>query len=203
MSSGELPHNPFAAQYIRPGALPFLFPEGESAVAFVQRLEVSNWRGEILGPHGTGKSTLLASLRQPLIDAGRLLVWYELKQGDHALEAPVAAKSTASPAEKWQPETLVVVDGAEQLSWTQRQWLIAQCNWTKAGLLWTTHQPLGLPLLWETKPDIALAEQVVCQLMPPGDSRISDEDVREAFTAAKENLRETLFRLFDKYQRRV
>ncbi len=203
MSSGEVPHNPFATQYVRPGAIPFLFPEGTSAASLIARLKQQNWRGEILGPHGTGKSTLLHALREPLLTAGRKLVWHELRQGDATLPAALDGKSTTAAADKWSAETLVVVDGAEQLAWPRRKWLIAQCDWAKCGLLWTTHEPLELPLLWETKVDVALAEKIVGELLPPGDIRIAREEIAAAFAAANENLRETLFGLFDKYQQRL
>ena len=131
------------------------------------------------------------------------MVWYELRHGDTFLPDASAEKSTVPEADKWTPETLVIVDGAEQLPWPRRQWLVAQCGWAKCGLLWTTHKPLGLPLLWETKVNVALAEQIVGQVLPPGDERITPQEIAAAFAAAKENIREMLFQLFDKYQRRM
>jgi hypothetical protein len=63
--------NPFATCWTRPGALPFFFPNGDSAEFLVARLAALGYRGQILGPHGSGKSTLLAALRPLLAAAGR------------------------------------------------------------------------------------------------------------------------------------
>jgi energy-coupling factor transporter ATP-binding protein EcfA2 len=54
--------NPFATCWTRPGAIEYLFPEGQSAANLVERLEGQNWQGQIVGPHGSGKTTLLDSL---------------------------------------------------------------------------------------------------------------------------------------------
>ncbi len=203
MSAGEVPHNPFATQYVRPGAIPFVFGEGHSAEQVVARLQSQNWRGEIIGPHGSGKSTLLHALREPLRQAGRELIWFELKQGQHRLQAPSAEKSTVPTNTRWNKNTLVIVDGAEQLTWLRRKSLLARTQWRGAGLLWTTHRPLELRPVWETKTDLRLAETIVRRLVPDDDHRIAPEEIEVAFKASNQNLRETLFQLFDRYQRKL
>lgn len=54
--------NPFAGENI--SAIEFRFANEQQRVEFLQRLEQSNWRGAIVGPQGTGKSTLLAYIAQ-------------------------------------------------------------------------------------------------------------------------------------------
>ncbi len=54
--------NPFCTRWVRPGAIPFLFPPGENAEELADRLRQAGWWGEITGPHGSGKSALLAAL---------------------------------------------------------------------------------------------------------------------------------------------
>ena len=62
--------NPFATRFVRPGAIPYRFANG-----LVGRdrasLRQHDWRGEIVGPHGSGKSTLVQTLIPPLKEAGR------------------------------------------------------------------------------------------------------------------------------------
>ncbi len=58
--------NPFSTRFVRPGALAYRFPPGESAATLVERLAASGWRGQIVGPHGSGKSTLVAALGETL-----------------------------------------------------------------------------------------------------------------------------------------
>ena len=54
--------NPFSSRYVRPGAIPFFFPEDCRVELLLSRLEENGWQGEILGRHGSGKSALLAHL---------------------------------------------------------------------------------------------------------------------------------------------
>jgi hypothetical protein len=211
MNSAESFRNPFSAGAIRPGALSYLFPSGVSPETLVEQLRRQNWRGEIVGPHGSGKSTLLATLAQPLRQHGRQLVWYTLRQGERelidpqpgpALE-PAGTSDIGKPPSRWTGETLVVIDGAEQLSPWRRFLLRWQCAYRRCGLLWTTHQPLGLPLLWESQGDEATLQALVQQLLPARESdAVAPHEVSSAFAATAGNMREALFRLFDVYQRR-
>jgi hypothetical protein len=54
--------NPFATRFTRPGAIEFIFPAGESLATLVARLRACDWRGQITGPHGSGKAPLRAAL---------------------------------------------------------------------------------------------------------------------------------------------
>src|SRR5262249_23632578 len=63
--------NPFATRRVRPGAIPFLFPTGESVGQLLDRLRAAGWWGQVVGPHGSGKSTLVAALLPELCQAGR------------------------------------------------------------------------------------------------------------------------------------
>lgn len=55
------PINPFSTTFIRPGAIPFLFPNDQTIQDVVRQLAATDWWGQIIGPHGTGKSTLTAA----------------------------------------------------------------------------------------------------------------------------------------------
>jgi len=66
--------NPFSTRFIRPGAVEFLFPAGQTAETLVETLRQHAWQGQIIGPHGSGKSTLLAALVPALEAAGRKCV---------------------------------------------------------------------------------------------------------------------------------
>ena len=189
-------HNPFATRFTRPGALRYLFPPGESADSLVEKLRQNNWRGEIIGPHGSGKSTLLAELIPRLTEAGRIVVHHVLRQGEHSL--PFSRQDAAG----WNEATQVIVDGYEQLSWWGKRRLLSRVNARQAGLLITAHEPMGLPTLLATQPSLPLARQIVSQLVPSGDTTISDEDVTRVFGSHQTNLREMLFSLYDLYQQR-
>ena len=48
----------------------FRFPAADAAT-LVESLATAGWRGQIVGPHGSGKSTLVAALLAALAAAGR------------------------------------------------------------------------------------------------------------------------------------
>jgi hypothetical protein len=186
--------NPFAARHIRPGAIPFLFLDGDSAEAIVQRLSTHHWRGQIVGNHGSGKSTLLATLAPLLEAAGRSVHLHKVGPGESIL--PAIDHSTLSPA------TQFIIDGYEQLSWSSRlriRWL----TWRRrAGLLITAHADVGFPTVYATKPSEAVAAAVVSSLTATDSVTLSADQISAAFRAAGGNVRETLFRLFDLCQSR-
>jgi hypothetical protein len=193
-----MPSNPFATRFTRPGALPYLYPPGQSAETLLETLERNNWQGEIIGPHGSGKSSLLAELL-PLLEAtGRKLELYQLHQGDRTL--PISK----SEAKIWNEQTQVIVDGYEQLSWWSKRRLQGWVKAQNAGLLITAHQPMGLPPLFTTQPTLELARQIVAMLLEGTDGTgvPSYDDVAAAFARHPTNLREMLFSLYDVHQRR-
>lgn len=193
-----MPSNPFATRFIRPGTIPYLFPPGQSAVGLLDALRSHDWWGEIIGPHGSGKSSLLAELLPLLEAAGRRVETYSLHQGDRTL--PISKADVKA----WNEETQVVVDGYEQLSWWSKRRLQSRVKAQAAGLLITAHQPMGLPPLFTTAPSLDLARQIVARLLEGTDGTgvPSPEDVAAAFAAHGDNLRELLFSLYDVYQRK-
>jgi hypothetical protein len=72
----------------------------------------------------------------------------------------------------------------------------------KAGLLVTTHQPLGLPALAEMTSSEALAQRIVAGLLVDKASAVTPADVAAAYHRTGGNLRETLFALYDVHQSR-
>jgi hypothetical protein len=186
--------NPFATRFIRPGAIPFLFLDGDSAEAIVERLKANHWRGQIIGEHGSGKSTLVATL-VPLIEAaGRRVVVLKIGPGERRL--PPVEKSLLTSG------TQLMIDGYEQLSWWSRlrlRWLVGRSG---AGLLVTGHSDVGLLTLYATKSSEEVAAAVVNTLIANQGSAIAAHEVAEAYGEAGGNVRETLFKLFDVYQAR-
>lgn len=198
--------NPFATRFTRPGAVEFLFSGQDSLSTLVERLRQQAWWGEVVGPHGSGKSTLLAALIPELAAVGRNVV---------AGRIPHAASANASSdprdhldpavlfkqARTWTPETQLVLDSYEQLSWWSRRRLESLLRRRGAGLVATTHRSLGLPLLWQTQPSLPLAQKIVARLTAD-DAAITPDDVARAYQQCGGNLREMLFTLYDTYRER-
>lgn len=196
--------NPFASRFLRPGAIPFLFPEGRSLSQLVAQLAGQDGWGQIVGPHGSGKSTLLAALVDALRASGCRLVVHTLRRGQRRPAAWPPPPDTQQ----------LVIDGYEQLSWGWRWRIKAWCRRHGCGLLVTTHRDLGLPTLWTTTTDLPTLRKVVDHLLQhaspptakaagPDQAPFSEQELAAALTAAGGNLREALFRLYDLYPQRT
>jgi len=161
----------------------------------IDRLAQNNWWGAIIGPHGSGKSTLLATLLPVLEQAGRRPLLIALHDGQTQLPPGWLPSDTA-------PETIIVVDGYEQLSLFSRWRLTRCCRRRGLGLLATAHGSVGLPQLVSTQADLKIAQRVVERLVSPLDGTITPSDVAECLPRHAGNLREMLFQLYDLYERR-
>lgn len=191
--------NPFASRWVRPGAVPYLFPAGATAATLLDRLRAQNWWGQIVGPHGSGKSTLLAALLTELRQAGKEPLAIALHDGARGLPEPFAQALT-DPARSTQ--RVVVIDGYEQLRWWRRWRVEHQCSRSGQGLLVTVHRALRLPILCRTAVTEAVAATIVARLQAGRPPLISPQEARVALRAHHGNLREALFDLYDLYERR-
>lgn len=187
------PRNPFAAGRIRPGALPYLFPPGETLDALLARLEAQQGWGEIVGPHGSGKSTLLAMLAAALEQRAAQVTAIELHDGQRDLPSDALRQATA-------PGAYLFVDGYEQLGWLARRRLLRWCRRHGMGLVVTTHKSQGLPRLFETATSVELALQIADRLDAGRAASIGDAEIAESFARHQGNLREVLFDLYDRYE---
>lgn len=188
--------NPFSTRRVRPGAIAYCFPVGLDAETLLARLRENGWRGQIVGPHGSGKSALLATLIPAIERSGRQVVHVELHDGQRRL--PLAPAWTSG----LDASTVLAIDGFEQLRQTGRFRVKRFTARRGIGLLVVAHAPVGLPPLWTTSTNGELARRIVGRLLDGVEPRISPEDVDAAFSRHKGNLRETLFALYDLYESR-
>ena len=194
--------NPFSTRFVRPGAVEYVFSEGEGARRMVARLKDAAWRGQIVGPHGSGKSALLATLVPVIQEAEMNPLLVELHNGQRRL--PVAPERLALERGR----SLLIVDGYEQLGRWYRFRLGRFCRWRGIGLLITSHRPMGLPTLHRTSPTVELVRAVVEKLL--ADERCEDAslarpnttEIQTAFARHGGDVRETLFELYDLYEQR-
>ena len=197
VSETELPiavENPFSTRRTRPGAMPFIFPAGQDADTLIARLRDNCWRGEILGPHGAGKSALLATLIPAIERAGRRPTLIELHDGQRRL--PHIFSEAVGPT------TLLIVDGCEQLGRWRRWRLTRLCRRRGCGLLVTAHAFVGLPQLYRNSVTPEMAAAVVRRLMAGGSAAFSAAEVTDCLVRRGGNLRETLFDLYDLFEQR-
>jgi hypothetical protein len=188
MAQGK-PHNPFSSERIRPGALTYLTGEGESVDDLIDRLEGTGFRGQIVGPHGTGKSTLLAVLAAELARRGKVV---------HLLEARGSGRIRIPKA------GVLLIDSAERLSRTTQKRLAAISSRDRCGLVVTAHEDMGLPTLARTEVPPGMARRIVTGLLerwdvePPSQAVLTDMLQRHGG-----NMRHVLFELYDWFERQV
>ena len=193
--SGKV-ENPFSARFVRPGAIPYIFPPGCSAESLFETFERLQRMGAVVGPHGVGKSALITALADWMEQHEIPCLRLELHDGQRTL-----SQETWALLED-RSEIVITVDGYEQLStWTRYQ-LRRLSRKRRLGLIGTAHSDVELPLLYAPEPNEDLAWKIVQLLLERGEPLISREDVHESFARHQGNLREMLFDLYDLYELR-
>mgnify|MGYP002623929485 CR=1 FL=1 len=187
--------NPFCADRLRPGAIDYIFVDGTNITDLLHKLRESNWRGEIVGPHGTGKSTLIQTLLPKLANEE-----FNVRLGTFRGGAFHWASEGAATNGSTHLREIVVIDGFEQLSPLARwkwKWLT---RWRRQGLLVTSHRSVGLPRLLTSNVNCDLARQVVQQIAGEEMAGLTADDVDAALDQADGNLRDAMFRLYDVFE---
>lgn len=186
--------NPFAAHRIQPGAIPFIFPEDNGIADLIDRLRL--WgRAQIVGPVGSGKSTLLATLLP------------HLRQSWNVLPIALRWRQRKLPSAAWThlaPQALLVIDSYEQLRFWTRWRLQGHCLRQGIHLLVTGHQPLSLPILFQTGVSPELAGRLVRELLTEDQHQLLGElELPERLHQRGGNFREVLFELYDLYENKT
>jgi hypothetical protein len=188
--------NPFSTRAVRPGAIEYQFPSDDSLASLLSRLSENHWWGEIIGNHGSGKSTLIETLRAAFPNAGRKVQQFTLSRGERRLPTDVDEMSN------WDEQTQVVVDGFEQLSWWHRRSLKRICRRRGCGLLITAHRSFGFPPVFTAMTSLDLTEQLVFALLPDKATKhISTAEIVEAFGRHEGNVREVFFDMYDRCEK--
>jgi len=218
----DRPSNPFSTRFVRPGAISYHCTSSQNAAELANRLADLSWRAQIIGPHGTGKTTLLHTLAPHLRAAGRTLAWFTLHGGQRRL--PSFVQPSAPPFRSvdehrppqigpgvpvsrppgtslpWNRDTLVIVDGYEQLDIPGRIWLRLRCRFFGTGLLVTSHQDARLPTLVQTEPRLDTFRCLVRKLTDGDVTWIEPPDLLACYRRAGGNIRDAFFDLYDQYE---
>ncbi len=180
--------NPFAAERIDALALR---PVGWTWGELLDRLERLDHRGAVIGPHGTGKTTLLAKLGRHLGPHRAVHVRIP-GDGPNAVARTLARLPAVDVADR-----IVLLDGSERL--TPVAWWRLRIAWRRAsGLVITAHGPGRLPTLVEMRTDPALLRDLVAELSPDDVDRIGP-DLDELFRRHRGDIRACLRALYDRY----
>lgn len=190
-----LPRNPFAMRHTQPGAVMPLDDAGRPVNVAEIVAEMNTHRGaSIEGPHGTGKSTLVAALVKEVMATGRHVSVLRLRRSQDA----VTAIRTIFRADRGE---LVCLDGWEILG-ALRYVARPIAWWRGVGLLVTAHRPAGFSYVVRTTATLPLLRSVVHQL-PDHGGLITDDDLADALERHPSNIREALCDLYDRFEHRA
>lgn len=235
------PTNPFSTRFVHPGKIPFAFPdcprkftqasytcqdqrECRLRQLAVRLNELPSGRAAIVGPHGSGKSTLIHSLVPHLGSVAQFatpiqarpvdreighvtirdesdqvtIYWYQFQAGSNVRRVFLRDSS------HWLPYSLLILDGFEQLGVFHRLQLALWRKVRKLKLLVTLHQrSRSFVTLFETAPNREILHLVIdtlCEKEPQVAQEAKKLLNQYALTS---NIRDALFDLYDWYEQRA
>jgi hypothetical protein len=190
------PSNPFATRFTRPGRLAPLDDDGRplDLDALLDRLEALHGQGAIEGPHGSGKTNLLTALAARIAEQGNAVRLVRVRGVADALGVMHGLRGIRGG--------VLCIDGWERLPWLAATALRRWSSCRGSGLIVTAHRPAGLPLLYRTRPSAVVLAALVARL-PDHGGRIGPADIADAVTRHAGDLREALYDLYDRFERRA
>ena len=171
-------------------------PRGWNWPGLMDRLAELRYRAAIVGPEGSGKTTLAEDLAARLAERGMRPRFAILNRQNRRLQADLFPwLRDAGPAD------VLCLDGCEQLGPIAWRRLLWRCR-SLGGLLITTHRPGRLPTLVQCDTDAQLLIDLARELSP--DEPCTSADAEQLWRARDGNLRLALRDLYDRWwQRRV
>lgn len=237
--------NPFSVRSVAPGAIPFFFDSAwlsmmrqrdpkkfhdyytqalisaENVLTMVggnllvDLFEENDFKSQLVGSHGTGKSTLMALLANMLRNRGYQIFCCLLRdqqrsipsdlfndirqfvQGENQEERSSFSTSSTSEREK----KIIFLDGFEQLSYFNAIAFQRFCRSNDLGLLVSTHSTVrGFPVLFRTISNQALVQRVIKFLLDETTWGMNEEQITALFVEYHGNVRDILFALYDEYE---
>ena len=178
--------NPFRSERIE--GLAFRAAEvGVDVPTLLARFAQLGHRGVLVGPHGSGKTTLREALERHLEEAGWIPRRLVLAEDRRARPAAVTALCTGLT-----PRHLLCLDGLDLIgpwSW----WRLRRAG--AGGLLATSHRPGRLPTLHVHRTSPALLAELVSELT--GSDPLATAEVAALFARHRGDLRACLRELYD------
>jgi hypothetical protein len=150
-------------------------------------------RAALVGPEGSGKTTLREEIEERLAARGWRIVRAQLS-ADHKPTWRMLAPLLSHLGKN----VLLTVDGAEQMSRLQWWRLCLKTN-IAGGVLITSHRRGLLPTLREHSVDAALARDLVRELVGAKQAECLGDVIGDLFIRQHGNVRELLRALYDRY----
>ncbi len=181
--------NPFRTS--RTAAIGYKLPAAEWG-RLRQRLAELRCRGALIGPHGSGKSTLSRTLAGEIEESGVQVLLLRLNEEKRQLDAADLERIRSAAA----GQCLIGLDGAEQLG--IRAWLRFRKMTRKfRGVIITAHRRMRMPVLWRCCTSPELLQELITELWP---ACPAVQDVAERYYRRHAgNLRGALRELYDRF----
>jgi energy-coupling factor transporter ATP-binding protein EcfA2 len=203
--------NPFSTRYVQPGRISFQLRDGVTIEQLFDRfLQIPTRRAAIVGPHGSGKSSLLETMRKSIpsqyaVDAHRL--------SSESTRRDRTGARWELASQRWGTQTIVIVDGFEQVGWWAQYRLRQLVRNHESRLLITTHSPIRrFPLLWMTQRAVDDDDYVLRQLLigyDDSDKSTKITEIDEAMIRWREvrlrhptDMREALMEMYDWWEQK-
>lgn len=187
--------NPFSTRFVRPGTITWV--EGNVDVdRLVAQFEANQFCGQIVGPHGCGKSTLAHEVARRVCQRFATTRFVSIRRIGLGLEV----HSPGEPLSVFR-NTLLVIDGFQYLPLVQRWLLKRSCLKSDLGIIVTTHRHQRWPkMVTELKPTLDIFQQVCERLQLDVERKLDSRSIATAFALCDGNCREALMALYDKYE---
>ncbi len=191
----RLPRNPFTTRMTAPGRLPPLDAAG-SPVDLGRVLDaLQPGVSMIEGPHGHGKTTLLRAVCAEADSRHRPFDFLAIRSISSALTTVTRVLFAGQHA-------VVAVDGWEELPAGFPILIRILARWKSVVVVATAHAPAGVPVVARCVATPAILAAIVGRL-PDHHGLISQHDLDEVFVRHAGNLREALYDLYDRFERRA
>ncbi|MBN1982094.1 MAG: hypothetical protein JW795_11220, partial [Chitinivibrionales bacterium] len=159
--------------------------------ALSARLIRNEVRAAVIGPCGCGKTTLLEALERDARDNQLKLFPIRLTQSQKKVSA-----SQWLQLVRLAPQTIVTVDGFEQLPFLQRRLFILLCRRVRSIIV-TSHTPVALPLQIKIAVTAELFIDLVAQIAQKPIPLETHHALQQLFISLHGNIRDCFMALYD------
>lgn len=189
--------NPFSTCFIQPGAIEYL-EDANSARELAMQLLNDRRSFQIVGPHGSGKTSLTIAIGKQLHAHSLSCRWLTLrKSGWFSWPTTKFESYLQQETESNTGRQILFVDGVDALNLLQRIVTLYQYRSPTTQFVVTAHRKLlGYPVLAHIEPKLETFRKLALRLRPSQDPDwLSQIDL--AFEKADGDFREAFFLLYD------
>ena len=208
--------NPFSTCFTRPGEIPYLLPDSrEPADArvepqrLIERFLSNRCVGQIVGPHGCGKTTLCHLIADELSDRFATVDYVAIRSASD-VQTMRYGSSSAVDSRLATGTKLTIIDGAERVSLLQQRMIVSNLTGRRGfdpnrtdsnpdGLLFTSHRRLKfIPVLFSIVPSVSTFARVANYLDPT--LEMTEDQLANLFEQSDGNIREAIMLLYDRHE---